>query len=105
MTDTFLDGRVKARQPQTGFRSGTDAVLLAAAVPARPGDTALELGAGSGAPSLCLAARVPDVAVTGVEIDAALAALARENAAASGLGARFAAADIFALPPELKQDF
>jgi tRNA1Val (adenine37-N6)-methyltransferase len=105
MTDTFLDGRVKARQPENGFRSGTDAVMLAAAVPARAGETALELGAGSGAASLCLAARVPGLAVTGVEIDAGLAALAGENAAASGLAVRFAAADIFALPSELKQDY
>jgi tRNA1(Val) A37 N6-methylase TrmN6 len=105
MRDTFLDGRVTARQPEAGFRSGTDAVFLAAAVPAERGQAALELGAGAGAASLCLAARVPGVAVTGVELDPALAAMARENAAASGLEATFAAADIFALPPELKRDF
>jgi tRNA1(Val) A37 N6-methylase TrmN6 len=104
MTETFLDGRVKARQPETGFRSGTDAVMLAAAVPAQPGETALELGAGSGAASLCLAARVPGVAVTGLEIDAGLVGLARDNAAASGLAARFEAADIFALAAEFKRD-
>jgi len=53
--DTFLDGRVIARQPQTGFRAGLDAVMLAAAVP--DGANALELGAGAGTASLCLAAR------------------------------------------------
>src|SRR6185503_18916600 len=105
MTDTFLDGRVKARQPDSGFRSGTDAVLLAAAVPAKAGETALELGAGAGTASLCLAARVPGVAVTGVEIDQGLAALAGKNAAASGFEARFEAADVFALPAALKRDF
>jgi tRNA1(Val) A37 N6-methylase TrmN6 len=105
MTETFLDGRVKARQPESGFRSGTDAVLLAAAVPARAGESALELGAGAGTASLCLAARVAGVALTGAEIDPALAALARENAAASSLQARFLAADVFALPPDLKRDF
>jgi tRNA1(Val) A37 N6-methylase TrmN6 len=105
VSETFLDGRVKARQPETGFRSGTDAVLLAAAVPARPGEAALELGAGSGAASLCLAARVPGLAVTGIEVDGGLVALARANAAASGLEARFEAADVFALPAELKRDF
>jgi len=105
VTDTFLDGRVKARQPDTGFRSGTDAVLLAAAVPARAGETVLELGAGAGTASLCLAARVADLSVTGVEIDQGLATLAQQNAAASGLEAHFAAADIFALPPGLKRDF
>ena len=69
--ETFLDGRVKARQPETGFRSGTDAVLLAAAVPGKAGDVALELGAGAGTASLCLAARVPGMDLTGVEIDSA----------------------------------
>ncbi len=33
--DRFLDGRITVRQPETGFRSGLDAVMLAAAVPAR----------------------------------------------------------------------
>jgi tRNA1(Val) A37 N6-methylase TrmN6 len=105
VTDTFLDGRVKARQPESGFRSGTDAVLLAAAVPAKAGEAVLELGAGAGTASLCLTARVAGIAVTGVEIDPDLAALAQQNAAASALKSRFAAADIFALPPSLKRDF
>jgi len=105
VTETFLDGRVKARQPESGFRSGTDAVLLAAAVPARAGETVLELGAGSGVASLCLAARIPGLTLTGVEIDAALAALAQENAAASALAAVFAAADVFALSPPLKREY
>ncbi len=103
----FLDGRVRVEQPQTGFRSGLDAVMLAAAVPARPGQAALELGAGAGTASLCLAARVPHVTITGVEIAADLAGLAGRNAAVNGMAARvsFAAADIFALPPELRRDF
>jgi tRNA1Val (adenine37-N6)-methyltransferase len=105
VTETFLDGRVKVTQPETGFRSGLDAVMLAAAVPAKPGDSALELGAGAGTASLCLEARVPGVNITGVELNAELAALARENAAANGAKANFAAADIFALPPDLKRDF
>jgi tRNA1(Val) A37 N6-methylase TrmN6 len=90
---------------ESGFRSGLDAVMLAAAVPARNGDSALELGAGSGAAGLCLEARVPGVIVTGVEQDAGLAALANQNAAANKAKARFVSADIFALPSELKRDF
>jgi tRNA1(Val) A37 N6-methylase TrmN6 len=92
-------------QPATGFRAGLDAVMLAAAVPARAGEQALELGAGAGTVGLCLAARVPGVAITGVEIDPALARLACDNAAANGMTARFIAADVFALPPKLKRDF
>jgi len=79
--------------------------MLAAAVPARAGESALELGAGAGAAGLCLMARVPGVALTGLEIDPALAALAAENAAANGMEADFIAADIFRLPQELKRDF
>ena len=105
MSETFLDGKVRVDQPESGFRSGLDAVMLAAAVPAQAGQTALELGAGAGTASLCLLARVPGVALTGVEIDTNLTALAIGNAAANGMQADFVCADIFALPPELKRDF
>ncbi len=105
MTDSFLDGRVRVMQPDSGFRAGLDAVMLAAAVPAKTGQSALELGSGVGTASLCLAARVSGVALTGVEQDAALVRMARDNAAANGADAHFVAADVFALPPELKRDF
>jgi len=79
--------------------------MLAAAVPATAGQTVLELGAGAGTASLCLAARVPGLSITGVERDDRLITLARDNAAANGAGCVFAAADIFTLPAELKRDF
>ncbi len=96
--DAFLDGRIHVRQPGKGFRSGLDAVFLAAACPAREGDAILEAGCGAGAASLCLLARMGNITVTGVEADPDLAALARENAAANGFGERFevVAADIAA---------
>jgi tRNA1(Val) A37 N6-methylase TrmN6 len=89
--ESLLGGRVRLRQPARGsggFRAGIEPVLLAAAVPARPGDRVLEAGCGSGAGFLCLAARVPGLAILAVERDPALAALARENAAAAGLAAQ-----------------
>ena len=98
--ETFLDGRVKVAQPQTGFRSGLDAVMLAAAIPAEPGQTALELGAGAGTASLCLAVRIGGLSVTGIEKDESLVSLARDNAAGNGANCTFVAADIFALPAE-----
>lgn len=103
--DRFLGGRVIVRQLETGFRAGLDAVMLAAAVPGE--GQILELGAGAGTASLCLAARAPEAAVTGLEIDPELAALATENAAANGFAGRvrFVAADVFNLPPELKRPF
>ena len=105
--DKFLGGRVTVKQPLTGFRAGLDAVMLAASVPALSNDEVLELGAGSGTASLCLAARVPDVSIVGVEIDPALASLANKNAAENNCEARmrFHQADVFTLPPELKRDF
>lgn len=79
----LLGGRVRYTQPAEGFRSGIEPVLLAAAVPARPGERVLEGGSGAGAALLCLAARVPDIVGVGIEQDAALAALAADNAAAN----------------------
>src|SRR3954471_16991492 len=79
--DAVLGGRLTLRQPKRGHRVGDDAILLAAATQAEPGEHAIELGAGVGAAGLALAQRVPGLNVTLVEIDAALAALARENAA------------------------
>ena len=77
--DEILGGRLRLRQPRRGHRVGHDAILLAAACPARGGDKVVDLGAGVGAAGLALAARVPDTAVTLVEIDPRLAALAGEN--------------------------
>jgi tRNA1Val (adenine37-N6)-methyltransferase len=105
VSETFLDGRVKVTQPGQGFRSGLDAVMLAAAVPARAGENALELGSGAGTASLCLAARINGIAITGVEIDPGMVELAKSNAAANGSKCQFVTADIFRLPPELKRDF
>jgi tRNA1(Val) A37 N6-methylase TrmN6 len=105
VVDHFLGGRVAVRQTPDGFRSGLDAVMLAAAVPACAGDQVLELGAGSGAASLCLAARVVGCRVTAVEIDAALAGLVRENAVSNCAAVDAACADIFALPSALKREY
>lgn len=92
--DLLLGGRVRLRQPVKGFRAGLDALLLAAFVPARSGQRVLEAGCGSGAAFLCLAARVPGLVVTAVEREPAMAALARENAAANGVTAEVLDADV-----------
>lgn len=85
--DGFLSGRIQAYQPRDGFRAGHDTVLLAASVPAG-GGRVLELGSGAGIASLCLAVRVTDCDVLGVEIDPELVAMASENAQANGLEKR-----------------
>lgn len=86
--DAVLGGRLVLRQPRRGHRFGHDSILLAAAVAAHPGEHAIELGGGVGAAGLALARRIDGLAVTLVEIDPALAALARENAGRNGLAAR-----------------
>ena len=86
--DAILGGRLRLRQQRRGHRIGHDAILLAAATPARSGDHAVDLGAGVGAAGLALAMRVPDATVTLVEIDPALAALAEDNVERNGLKAR-----------------
>jgi tRNA1Val (adenine37-N6)-methyltransferase len=103
--ERFLGGKVIVRQPESGFRAGLDAVMLAAAVP--DAANALELGAGAGTASLCLAARITVASITGIEIDSGLVQLANDNAAANGMDmrVRFVAADIFALPVEEKGAF
>ncbi len=92
--DHLLNGRVALRQPRQGFRAGLDAVLLAAFIPARPGESVLEAGAGSGAAFLCLAARVPGLAIRAVEREPSMAALARDNAARAGLNAQIEEGDV-----------
>lgn len=105
--DRFLDGRVTVRQTADGFRSGLDAVMLAAAVPSGDDGDVLEFGAGAGVAALCLAARVSPYKVTGIEIDAALAELANANAQTNGVGTRvrFVAADALHLPQDLRREF
>lgn len=78
--DDFLGGRITLLQPKKGHhRSGTDAVLLAACCPARPGELVVDLGSGIGAAGLCVAARVGGVKLLAVEIDADVAAIAASN--------------------------
>jgi tRNA1(Val) A37 N6-methylase TrmN6 len=104
--DKFIGGRVVVRQTENGFRSGLDAVMLAASIPARDGEEVLELGAGAGVASLCLARRA-GCAVSGIEIDPALAALADENAAENDLSdrVRFVAGDALDMPADLRRAF
>ena len=86
--DSLLGGAVRLRQPRAGLRAGLDAVLLAAAIPVRPGQVLLEGGCGAGPVFLSVLARQPDLQVFAVEREASLAALARENAALNGVADR-----------------
>lgn len=101
--DTLLNGRVRLQQPVSGLRAGIDAVFLAAAVPARPGEVVLDVGTGTGAAALCLAARTRETRVVGLEVQLELVRLANRNAEANGLRPRFEAilGDLTRPPPRL----
>lgn len=86
--DTVMGGRVKLLQPRRGYRIAVDAVLLAAAVEAKAGDSVLDMGAGVGAVGLCIAARVAGCHITGIELQPELAALADRNVALNDAGER-----------------
>jgi len=104
--DHLLGETVSVTQPKSGFRVGTDAVLLGAAVSVNRGRL-LDMGAGVGGVSLCLARRLHQAQITAVEIDPMMAALARRNAAANGVDGRLRVltADIAKMPPVLADSF
>jgi tRNA1(Val) A37 N6-methylase TrmN6 len=86
--DAVLGGRLRLRQHRRGHRVGHDAILLAAACPARAGDRVVDLGAGVGGAGLALATRVDGTSVTLVEVEPTLASLAEANAELNGLAGR-----------------
>lgn len=100
--DAFLDGKVMICQPQHGYRAATDPVFLAASIPARAGQSVLELGCGVGVAALCLNARVAGLRLTGVELQPDYAALARQNAAENGAEMQVVTADLTRLPADLR---
>ena len=80
-------------QPASGFRFGSDALLLAALAAGLPGTRAVDLGTGCGAAGLgyLLATADPAATVLGLDREAAMVAAAGQNAAALGLAERFTA--------------
>jgi tRNA1(Val) A37 N6-methylase TrmN6 len=101
--DRLLGGRVVLHQAVDGYRAAIDPVLLAAAVPARGGERACDLGCGDGAAMLCLATRVPGLTVVGLERDGRAAARARAGCVDSGVADRTAVVegDVAHLPDAL----
>jgi len=97
--DAFLGGQLSLWQPRDGYRAGIEPVLLAAAVPARAGQSVLDLGCGVGTALFCLGVRVPGLSLTGVELQEGYAALARQNAADNGIDAHVLTGDVQKLPP------
>lgn len=101
--DTLLGGKIRLLQPQTGYRAAIDPVFLAAAVPAGPGDMVLDVGAGVGAVSLCLAWRERGCQIRGIEPQRGLARLAARNIELNGFVGRIEVmiGDLLRPPPRL----
>lgn len=88
-----LDKKIRLLQPDGGFRTSLDSVMLAAAVPAKNGETVLDLGCGVGGASFCLLWR-EDVQLTGIDINPEYVEFARQNADLNEKFAEFEVADI-----------
>ena len=86
--DALLGGRIQIYQPRTGFRAGTDSILLAAALDQAFSGHALEVGCGSGGALLPALYRLPEARITGLEIDPKMAELAQTGLAENGFGTR-----------------
>lgn len=100
--DFVLGGRVQLYHVANGgLRTGLDAVMLAAFCPATSGQSVLDLGCGVGAAGLCLAARVPDISLTGIDLQPTMVDLARQNATLNGVTtAQFDQGDIRTWAPQ-----
>lgn len=106
--DAIGGGRVRLLQPRRGYRFNLDAVLLAgfaakAVAADRPVDV-VDLGTGCGVVALLVAAWRPNARVQAVEVQPAMAALARRNAQLNGLPVEVVEADWRAVPDTLRAD-
>ena len=86
--DAFYAGRLLLEQPGRGHRAGTDAVLLAAAVPRAFAGLCHDVGAGVGAAGLGIALACARAQVRLIENDPATVRLAQVNIVANGLAPR-----------------
>ena len=100
--DDFLGGNLQIYQPIDGYRAATDPVFLGAAVDAKPMDRVLELGCGVGVASLCLKSRLPDIDITGLEIQSKYVELARLNAIHNSISFDVIEGDLAQMPVVLR---
>jgi len=100
--DAFLGGRVHIRQPKNGYRAATDPVFLAASIPAKTGQSVLELGCGVGVAMFCLGARISGLSLAGLELQPNYAELAQQNAQENGMDTHIISGDLMQMPHELR---
>ncbi|CAK7192118.1 hypothetical protein COMNV_00303 [Commensalibacter sp. Nvir] len=76
---TLLEGKIFYKQFQDGYRTALEPILMAAAIPAKSGQTIIEGGCGAGAGLMCLSYRIPHITGIGWEQHAETIELANEN--------------------------
>jgi tRNA1(Val) A37 N6-methylase TrmN6 len=81
----FLGGQLILKQPQEGFRSGSDGVFLAAVVPDSTKGSVLDVGCGTGVVALSLARRIPGLEAVGIDCQEEVIEVAKQNAEDNGL--------------------
>lgn len=84
-----LDKKIRLLQPEGGFRTSLDSVMVAAACPAKPGETVLDLGCGVGGASFCLGYRVNNIFISGIDMQPEYIDLARQNIFLNGNESRY----------------
>ncbi len=106
--DTLFDGMLTCLQHRDGYRFSIDSVLLAHFIAPAKGDDILDLGAGCGILSLIIAYRWGSIlhSITGIELQAPLAYLARQNIALNGFQdlCRIITGDVKTLPQHVNPE-
>ncbi len=84
-SDDFLGGKLKIKQPISGYRAGIDPVLLSAMLADDFTGEVLDLGCGVGIVGLCALSRISNIKVTGIEKQASSVELAKQNIIANNM--------------------
>lgn len=82
--NTILQGQIQVIQPEVGYRAAIDPIFLAASIMPTKDETVLEVGTGVGTAMLALAARIPQIRITGLELQRELVRLANQNIKING---------------------
>lgn len=86
--DEILDGSLNIRQSRRGYRFNLDSLILAHFVKIKSRSLNLDIGCGNGVIALILAKRFDQSRWHGLELQPALAALAKKNVEENGLSHR-----------------
>lgn len=105
--DGILNRHYHLYQPKQGYRFGTDAIMLAAAVAPYYGTRIADFGAGAGAVTIALAHFLPDCHITALEKEEVMTACLRHNIALNDMTSRVEVRgqDIVDLPASLHDAF